>query len=413
MVPPLPMPQLLERWSELLLADVPLGTMPTRAARESGSLLREPATDEEVQATEARLGRRLPPSYREFLLASDGAYGDRGGATRVHTRDGWEPTPSDSPVVGVGLFPCADLRWLRDVSSWEAELYEDTEGDAEFGAPVTDDGQEPWPWTPMADGLVIGRDWAPGRTCLVPVDGVEEWQVWEIVKESAIAYLSFRSFLEYEVELREPVRTLAEVRDVIARADSGDALASQRLSRTTAPGAVPLLVERVDPRWGGPEVLGLGRIGTPDAVDALARLRPRGAEEALTLAGTDRARDVLAEWGATWELSLLGDVRAGQIAAREIGELISMRTLDYAQGDRLRTAVRVLGASGDAGYVNVLLPLRSRRSEPWVAVETARALAWLGAPEGRELLEELAAGDDQEGRSAAFMLGRMDEGYLP
>lgn len=413
MVPPLPMRQLLERWSDLLLDDVPRGARPTRAARESGSLLREPASEEQVKATEARLGRRLPPSYREFLLTSDGAYGDRGGATRLYTRDGREPTPFDSPVVGIGLFPCADLRWLRDVNPNEAEIYEETGEDAEFSSPVAADGHQPWPWTPMADGLVIASDRAPGRTCLVPVDGVEEWQVWEIVKESAVAYLSFRSFLEYEIELREPIRTVAGVREVIARADAGDDLARRRLSRTTAPEAVPLLVERIDPRTGGPEVSGLGRIGTSEAVEALVRLRPLGAELALVLTGTGHARDALADWAAMRELSLLGDPRAAQIAVRTIGELTSLPSLDYAHRDRLRTAIRVLGDSGDAGYIAMLLPLRSRGSDEWIAIETARALAWLGAPEGRELLTDLAQTEGQEDRAATFMLGLMDEGYLP
>ena len=53
----------------------------------------------DVEATEARLGTRLPPSYRAFLLHSDGA------AARL----AWGGTGS-----GLGLLDCAQVGRFRD-----------------------------------------------------------------------------------------------------------------------------------------------------------------------------------------------------------------------------------------------------------------------------------------------------------
>ncbi|MET0788395.1 MAG: SMI1/KNR4 family protein [Cellulomonas sp.] len=403
MTNPTPMSALAQRWSELALADVPLGGMATRAARESGSLLREPATEEQVREVEARLGRRLPPSYREFLLVSDGAFGDLYGATCVYSEDGFEEAPPESSVVGVGLLPVADLRWLRDAHPATAALYAGIGGPCE---PVTHDFADPWPWAPFADGLVIDTDKAPGQTCLVPFAGLEEWQVWNIHKETSEAYVSFRSFLEYQVALREPIESVDELRAVIERASSGDYVATRRLSRTTAPDAVPVLAELVDPRFGVQPALGLGRIGTPEAIAALVRLLPAGVEEALALAGTDQARDVLADWGEFHLLSLLGDVRGAEIAASRLVEVPSALL-----PGQVNSAVRVLGRAGDPRFVEPLLALVP--DDDWTELGIAHALARLGAPEGRERLDVLARGDGPMKRAARLSLERLERGRLP
>jgi hypothetical protein len=61
----------LERWSREL---IDAGEEPELAAeiRDSGWLGFRGATDEELAATEARLGASLPPSYRDFLRTSNG-----------------------------------------------------------------------------------------------------------------------------------------------------------------------------------------------------------------------------------------------------------------------------------------------------------------------------------------------------
>jgi len=233
----LPMAALAARWSELLIADLEPGEQLTAAAAASGSLLRQPASEDVIRRAEERLGRRLPPSYREFLLVSDGAYGDDYGPTVVFDEDaGYEQAPRESDVVGVGFLPVSDLRWLHEADPGYAGLLAECGQDA----PVEVDGKEPEGWAAIARGLLIASDKGPGTTVLVPFDGLPEWQLWNVHKETAVAYRSFRSFLEHQVRLREPVHgSLAEIEELIARAVAGDHPSTMQLSRVTEPAAVP------------------------------------------------------------------------------------------------------------------------------------------------------------------------------
>lgn len=399
-----PLAEVVTRWSELVLADVAPGQTPTRAVRDTGSVLRPPASEDDVAATERRIGRQLPPSYREFLLLSDGAYADLHGVRLVHAHTGRERAPRESDVVGVMLLPVGDLRWLRDVDPFMASL---CEADDDEPDPVVVDGHDAWPWTPFASGLVIGVDHGPGTTCLVPVDGADEWQVWHVAKETSQVFVSFRSFLEHEVEIREPVTTVAETLTLIERARQGQHRASRRLARVTTPDAVDVLVPLLGDRAARADhaVLALGRIGTDEAVDALRRLRPQGAEHALMLAGTDRARDALADWGRVGELAALGDPRGVRLAVERL------RTgAPGATRDQVNEAIRVLQDSDDAAHADVLLPYLD--GEPLTEFLATLALACLGAPAGRPRLEQIAAGGGPLHRSAAAWVGtfaRQDE----
>ena len=68
----------LRTWNDMLLGAVEPGRPDTwsddltPAIVESGWLGSPPATEEQVAALEARLGATLPPSYRSFLLTSNG-----------------------------------------------------------------------------------------------------------------------------------------------------------------------------------------------------------------------------------------------------------------------------------------------------------------------------------------------------
>ena len=394
------MSELATRWSELVLADLPRSETATRAARGSGSLLRAPSPEEQVVAVERRIGRDLPPSYREFLLISDGAYGDLYGA-RTADEDGWEVASPESAVVGVGFLPVADLAWLRDVEPRAAEMWRET-GPA---APTTVDRAEVHPWGPVADGMRIGVDHRPGTTVLVPFDGLVEWQVWNVHFDTAVAYVSFRTMLEREVLVLEPVTTVDEVRGLIAGVEQGDYLAMQRLGRTTTPEAVPLLVSVANSRSAasGPAMGALGRIGTREAVDELVRLNPHGLADLLALSGSEYACDLLVAGGYFHALATLGDPRAAQLAARRLDDGSLM------PGERF-IAAWVIGRSGDQVLAAALGPLLD--SDPQVAVHAARALARLDLAEGRRRLEELVS-DPGAGDSARRSLARLDAGRLP
>ena len=401
------MSQLARRWSQLVLADVSFDEMPTtRAARESGSLLRPPATEADIAAVEERLGRRLPPSYREFLLVSDGAFGDLYGRSIAFSEDGWEVARGDSPVVGVGFLPVADLRWLRESDPGSAEIYR-VAGPSPEPVPATVDGSELYSWTAFADGLKIAVDQHPGLTCLVPFDGMEEWQVWNIHFETCVGFLSFRSMLEGHVALREPITSIDEFEDVLQRASAGDLRAVRRLFHTIAPEAAPRLIELLeDGQLGGAAVAALGRIATTEAVEALVRLEPNRAGDGLATAGTERARDVLAQRGDYYRLSVLGDPRGAQLAA----ERLSNRSPSDGFWS-LSPALRALARSRDPRFIPLVMPLLSE--EPQLSLSAAGTLAWLGAPEGPARIATLAETENPARTIAQHKLRVLNDGHLP
>jgi hypothetical protein len=377
------MSELAARWSELLIADVPQSQKLTAAAQTSGSLLRQPATEDQIQAAERRLGRLLPASYREFLLVSNGAYGDDYGPTLAPDDGGPQDPPPESDVVGVGLLAVEDLRWLRDAQPVFAEMLSELRGSGE-DRPAVVDGEDAPGWAPFAEGLVIATNKAPGTTVLVPFEGLDEWQLWNVHKESTVAYRSFGSFMEYKVIEREPVTTLEDVENLVVLATAGDRHATRRLARVVAPEAVPLLVSAADyPRLGFWAVLGLGRIGTPDAVAALISLGVRSTA-ALVLAGSDQARDTLAAWGQLDALFELGDPRALDLAT----ERIAKPDLDSGARWELTSALKIITYSGDRRHVPLLLPLL--QADTHVQFLAAIALVHLGASAGEERLTLLA-----------------------
>ncbi|WP_185845615.1 SMI1/KNR4 family protein [Kibdelosporangium aridum] len=135
-----------------------------------------PAGEEAVAAAEARLGHRLPPSYREFLL----------------TTDGWR---------NAGMFvwrmrDTSNLGWLRDIEpfweeSWE-EVDDDLDGD--FG----DDSAEELPATDnkFSRGLLISLEADAGILFLDPgdVDESGEWAAYSLFSWRAAPPTRFASF---------------------------------------------------------------------------------------------------------------------------------------------------------------------------------------------------------------------------
>ncbi len=386
------MSDLASRWSELLIKDEPKSERLTAAAARTGSLLRPQALESEIQAAEARLGRRLPPSYREFLLVSNGAFGDDAGPVRATSDPEIAYWPSE--VVGAGFLPVQEIQWLRDVEPVWDEIVTQEDWYDEPG-PVTVDGSQPGNWTPFLNGLLIATEKGPGTTVLIPFDGLDEWQLWNITKETSDAYLSFRSFLEYEVAQREPVTSLAEVATLIERARQHDRLASMQLSRVVNPDAVALLVAFADERMGGYATIGLGRIGTPAAIAVLKSMDTPAARQGLIVAEAPEARDILAERGDFRALFEVGDPRATDLALRRI----LATDLTERPHWEVNVAVNIVGLSGELAYAPHLVPLL--QAHPQLQFSVAYALALLGAPEGVEHLARLAASPGSPHQQAA------------
>ena len=101
--------ELLTRWSRELLASglaADFASLLPAQAQQTRWLGYAGAAEAAIAAAEARLGTRLPPSYRAFLAVSDG----------------WTLlTP-----LGGGLLPTSAIGWLRDldpatVAIWGAD----------------------------------------------------------------------------------------------------------------------------------------------------------------------------------------------------------------------------------------------------------------------------------------------------
>jgi hypothetical protein len=146
----------LERWNRAILdlPDIEEHDIPAQI-RKSGWLGFSPATEAEIAAVEARLGIALPPSYREFLLVSNG----------------WHDTGTDIESI----LPIDEIDWLRDLNPDLIEIWMDSTG------------QEGWPDDPvegvnyhhLAKTLVVSGGYEAYVLLnpeVISPDG--EWEAW-------------------------------------------------------------------------------------------------------------------------------------------------------------------------------------------------------------------------------------------
>ncbi|MFI1582590.1 SMI1/KNR4 family protein [Embleya sp. NPDC020630] len=132
----------LEQWSEEWV----VGHDPERDGPLAEEVVRDtwlgfaPADETDIAGAEARLGRRLPPSLREFLLVTDG----------------WR----DAGNFVYRLAGSAELEWLRDtddrhwIEAWE-DLVED-EGDEDSGGEEGDDEDDEDAFT-LQEAKILAR----------------------------------------------------------------------------------------------------------------------------------------------------------------------------------------------------------------------------------------------------------------
>lgn len=372
---------LLRQWSDAQVAALGALDRPIEAAARTGSLLRPPATEAQVADAEQRLGMPLPPSYRDFLMLSNGAYGDTIGAVLA---GGGRAGSCDTEW---GFLPVTEIRRFIEVEPETVEIWVRAQDEIE----ETIGGPDPTPayerdevrdHRPLRDAVLIARGFDANCSLLVPVGNPgpgEEWEVWDHYKEGTTRWSSFRAYVSDTVEDHLGVDVdEAEVLLLLARAEDGDLQAAQRLGRVRSPVATELLLDAAR-RGVVPHAVmrALTRIGGNDVVAVLTELRLDTwqlsyVHRALALIGTPDALDHLANVGAYYQLSQVGDPRAAEIA------LARLRDGDYTTQ---LAAAPVLAQMPDPGWVPDLLDAYDHATSDQLKVTILGALEACGAPE--------------------------------
>lgn len=193
---------LLSRWDAAVLAEHGDAPLPDPVAT-AGSTLRTPATEADVAALEGRIGAALPPSYRAFLLTSNGMY--------AAPSFGSVEDPAWSLAAEAGLLTTAQVGWLRDrdpelIDIWLADEYE-VPGAEEY---VASDGAE----VPRHLEVLHMPHLLQVSTCIdgyvtllnpLVVDAAGEWEAWDFGSKvpGANRFDSFASLLRHRVEETE------------------------------------------------------------------------------------------------------------------------------------------------------------------------------------------------------------------
>ncbi|MCD6640504.1 MAG: SMI1/KNR4 family protein [Nocardioides sp.] len=162
--PRFPWSELLRRWSRELCADEAFALTQDDEVVESGWTGADPVGEEELLDLERRLGRSLPPSYRSFLMTTNGYVGG-GSGERIR------------PACEVKPFTVDEGEWV--------DVWLDTAGD---GTPLTmaehvaTRGEDVVHarWELLSDAIQVSdaHDGAVYLLCPSVTDPEGEWEAW-------------------------------------------------------------------------------------------------------------------------------------------------------------------------------------------------------------------------------------------
>jgi hypothetical protein len=178
----------LQAWNQTILADPDLATagLPPHIVAE-GWLGYPGATEPQIAATEARLGVRLPPSYRAFLSVSNGWAFTGGFAGRL------------LPVEEIDWFRAHHQDWI---DAWTAGSSHDLFGQAAAPPRPPEPGEADY--SHLADTLAVSEAGDGAIFLLNPrVTGPDgEWEAWFFAdwNPGAAPYESFWEMMQAQVE---------------------------------------------------------------------------------------------------------------------------------------------------------------------------------------------------------------------
>lgn len=240
-----------------------------------GSVLRNPASEEDIQRAEERLGTRLPPSYRAFLLISNGAYASALGAEIQYPfEQQWRH----------GLLRVGDIDLAVNADPIGVEVWCDEIPD--FSDPANDVVPKPGEQTevgyfaPYRHGLVITHIHnGTNRLALVPRPGQEEWDLWDMHWSGASAHPSFGDFLEWYAARPEPRWPKPEDADELVSKFTEEGVWSlYTLADLGDPRVIDLARQAVETGTHGHHVaVLLGQMAVPESLPLLRELYRRSA----------------------------------------------------------------------------------------------------------------------------------------
>jgi hypothetical protein len=295
---------LARKWDERVLREVSRFDTLVPEIVERGTVLRDPATEEQVAQAEKRLGIRLPTSYRAFLLVSNGAHASSLGAERIY----------GGRADRHGLVPVENVAYAAEADADTVEMWTRIEREDEeaLGVKRSDDPPASRHWREatrfarLQDGLLLSRPSETNRLVLVPRPGVDEWELWGMHHSGASVALSFGDYLWLRVHgeksWSEPERAEEYVKDVRA----GRLQALDSLAEIGDPRAGELAARVLVEEWGGERsrfwaAVVLRKLADPAHIPALrhAYKRARYGEvrmnllSALEACGAPEAPDLL------------------------------------------------------------------------------------------------------------------------
>jgi HEAT repeat protein len=169
-------------------------------------ILQPPATAAEIESLEGRLRLRLPPSYRAFLLTSNGL----------------SITGEDSPDAGLAFLPTAGVGRVKDYFPlWFGVNDRGLKGMFDIEGNAAEKLLEPDEYScegHLLYAINISGGWPEGNMFLDPLDADAdgEWRAWDRFKETCIKYRSFGEMIEARIaniEQPEPPPFYKYVRD--------------------------------------------------------------------------------------------------------------------------------------------------------------------------------------------------------
>jgi hypothetical protein len=188
--------ELLRKWNRDLLQDDSIADSVDRQFLDSKWLGNPAATEVQLEAAEARLGVRLPSSYREFLLIANG----------------WAYPGNDMDFPGA-LCSIEQVAWFRDddlawINAWTVNAAKVSDEDY-F---VYGDDQDPVNLRAeyLNKCLKLSEVTEGGVYLLNPeiISNSYEWEAWHFSDElpGALRYKSFRDLIKYQHALFREMR---------------------------------------------------------------------------------------------------------------------------------------------------------------------------------------------------------------